>query len=122
MKQGKLVSAYKVISDLYQQRLPLPISYKLYKLKATLQKAWDFQVDEERKLVDEFKPTVLEDGRLQFADPDSAQSFDSHVRDVLDMDSDIEVTPVILPVIDGLSITPSAIENLEGIVTFTEGA
>lgn len=120
MKQGKLVSAYKVISDLYQQRLPLPIAYKLYKLKTVLQRAWDFQVDEERKLVDEFKPTVLEDGRLKFADPDSAQEFDRRVREVLDMESDIEVTPISLPMIGDLSITPVDIEALEDIVTFTE--
>ena len=120
MKQGKLVNAYKVISDLYQQRLPLPISYKLYKLKIALQKAWDFQVDSERKLIDEFKPNALDDGRLQFADVDSAQAFDSRVREVLDMDSDIEITPITLPLIDGMSITPDNIEKLEGIVKFTE--
>ena len=39
MKQGKLVGAYKVVSKLYEQRIPLPISYKLYKLRNALQKA-----------------------------------------------------------------------------------
>ena len=121
MKHGKLINAYKVISDLYQQRLPLPISYKLYKLKNTLQKAWDFQVDSERKLIDEFKPNPTDDGRLQFADVDSAQAFDKRVKEVLDMDSDIEITPVSLPLIDGMSITPEDIEKLEGIINFTEG-
>lgn len=120
MTQGKLVSAYKVISNLYQQRLPLPIAYKLYKLKAALQPAWDFQVDAERKLIDEFKPIAQDDGRLKFVDADSAQAFDGRVKEVLAMEYDIEVTPITLPMIDGLSITPIDIENLEGIVTFTE--
>ena len=120
MKQGRLVNAYKIISDLYQQKLPLPISYKLYKLRNVLQKAWDFQVDSERKLIDEFKPNALDDGHLQFADVDSAQVFDSCIREVLDMDSDIVITPINLPLIDGMSIRPEDIEKLEGIVTFTE--
>ena len=120
MKQGKLVGAYKVVSKLYEQRIPLPISYKLYKLRNALQKAWDFQADSEEKLIDEFKPVSAQNGLLKFSDPETAKQFNERVKEVLDMDSDIEITPIEIPMLDELSIAPGEIEALEGIVTFVE--
>lgn len=120
MKQGKLVGAYKVVSKLYEQRIPLPISYKLYKLRNALQKAWNFQIDAEEKLIDEFKPTQGKNGLLKFADAETAREFNARVKEVLDMDSDIEITPITLPMIDTLNISPEEIESLEGIVYFEE--
>lgn len=120
MKQGKLVGAYKVVSKLYEQRIPLPISYKLYKLRNVLQKAWDFQADSEQKLIDEFKPVSRQNGLLKFSDPETAKMFSQRVKELLDMDSDIEITPIEIPMLDDLSIAPGDIEALEGIVNFVE--
>lgn len=121
MKQGKLINAYKVIADLYRQKLPLPTSYKLYKLKGALQKAWDFQIDAEQKLIDEFGAKMGDEGRLSFDNPDKANEFNERLREVFDMESDIDVEPIEIPITDDMSITPIDIENLDGIITFTEG-
>lgn len=120
MKQRDIVQAYKIITKLYQKQLPLPVAYKLYKLKRQLQPAWDFQTDTEQKLIDEFKPEWQEDGSLKFESPESARAFEAQVTAALGMESDIDITPVTIPLCDGVTISPEDIESLAGIVTFEE--
>jgi hypothetical protein len=46
MKQFKVIRAYKALTKLGQQDLPIKLAFDLFKIKQALQPQWDFQVDE----------------------------------------------------------------------------
>ena len=51
MNQRKVVLAYKALLRLSEQPLPLPVAYGLYKAKKALESAWQFQLEQEEKMI-----------------------------------------------------------------------
>lgn len=120
MKQGKIVNAYKALRELEQEKMPMKTAYKLYKLRKQLEKGFDFQREQEEKLLEDFGAKVLDGGLVQFQTVDDRKAYEAQIAELNDMESDVEVNPVDMGLTDEVSITPDAIEALEGIVNFLE--
>lgn len=120
MKQGKIVAAHKALLNLNEQRLSLTSAYAVYKLLKETQKAWDFQVEQEEKIFTKLKPKMEKKNNWKFATPDDAKSFADFMKELAEMESDIEIKPITIRLSEEISVTPSDINALDGFVTFEE--
>lgn len=120
MTQGNLIRAYKAVNALTEQRLPLPISYKLFKLKKSLQPVWDFQLQEEERIFNLYPPTDREGNQYKFATPEDAQGFREAFKELREMESDIEFKPLNLPMLESMNLSGEEIDALTDVIFFTE--
>ena len=72
MTQLQIVKAIKTLDKIKGQALPLPLSYKLYKLRQSIQPHWDWQAEQERALMDKYSEktnagfVISKDNRLLY--------------------------------------------------------
>ena len=115
MKQFKIIKAYKALTKLGQQDLPIRLAFDLFKIKQALQPQWDFQLDEENKLAASAK--VSADGSVTFDSPEAAEAFRQKLSDI---DVDLKITPARIPLsIPGLTLSMDDIDALACFVHFT---
>ena len=119
MKQSKLARAYKVLNDLGQQRLPSMIAYKLFKLKKQLQPVWDFQVEQEQQIFEMYPPVQKEDNAFKFESPEQKKGFLDAFDELNNMESDLEITPINVPLLPEMRLSGNDLEILEDLVFFT---
>lgn len=119
MKQLKIIETYKILEKYKKEPWSLPSSRKLYDLKTRLQKEWDFQYEEEQKLLDELQPEITEEG-MKFASTEDADKYRNLIKELSDMDVEIEGLPVHIPDAgnEKVHIPTEDIEKLEGFVKF----
>lgn len=129
MKQETIIRAMKALNTLAAQSLPIKSACAIHRLRAQLRPAWDFQQQEEDKMLGKLQPTVDQDGNLNFKTPEDAQKYRGLLKELGAMDAEgntlpegFTIPPVALPVrtLDGIQITANEVEALEGFVTFTE--
>lgn len=118
MTQGKIIMAIKTLDKMKSQPMPLPLSYKLYKLRKTLQPHWDWQVEQEMKILEE-KGVQTENG-LTITQEERAE-FDSALLAIIEIEVEKDWTPVKVSVSDGLTISIEDIEALDGFVEIEIG-
>lgn len=118
MKQFRIIKAYKALTKLGQQDLPIRLAFDLFKIKQALQPQWDFQLDEENKLTASAK--VNADGTVTFDTPEAAEMFRQKLKDLSDIDVDLKITPARIPLsIPGLTLSMDDIDALDCFVQFT---
>lgn len=118
MKQFRIIKAYKALTKLGQQDLPIRLAFDLFKIKQALQPQWDFQLDEENKLTASAK--VNADGSVTFDTPEAAEMFRQKLKDLSDIDVDLKITPARIPLsIPGLTLSMDDIDALDCFVQFT---
>ena len=118
MKQFRIIKAYKALTKLGQQDLPIKLAFDLFKIKQALQPQWDFQLDEENKLTASAK--VNADGSVTFDTPEAAEMFRQKLKDLSDIDVDLKITPARIPLsIPGLTLSMDDIDALDCFVQFT---
>lgn len=118
MKQFRIIKAYKALTKLGQQDLPIRLAFDLFKIKQALQPQWDFQLDEENKLTASAK--VNADGSVTFDTPEASAAFRQRLKELSDIDVDLKVKPVQIPLsIPGLTLSMDDIDALDCFVQFT---
>ena len=116
MKQRKVVLAYKALLRLSEQRLPLPVAYGLYKAKKALDSAWQFQLEQEEKMIAECKGLIDGSGSVTFPDDAARLEYVQKAMELNEMETEIEAPGVILSADSGLNLTLNEIDALDGIV------
>lgn len=114
MTQGKIIMAIKTLDKMKSQPMPLPLSYKLYKLRKTLQSHWDWQVEQETELMNTFGEQT-ENGFTVKAD--KRAEWDSALSAIIETDVEPDWTSVSIELDCGLNISVSDLEALDGFVT-----
>ena len=118
MKQFKVIKAYKALTKLGQQDLPIKLAFDLFKIKKALQPQWDFQADEEAKMTTGAK--VNADGSVTFETPEAADAFRQRLRELSDIDVDLKIKPVQIPLsLPGLTLSMDDVDALDCFVQFT---
>lgn len=121
MKQGKIIDAYKVLDKLAACPLPIKTAYAIHKLRAALKSAWEFQCEEEGKLIERLKPAVAANGNLTFANMEGKNEFLRVQNELAEQEQEIEFQPIAMELLDGISLSANDIDMLDGFVTFEEG-
>lgn len=120
MKQGKIIDAYKALNKLASCQLPIKTAYQLHKLRTALKSAWDFQCEEEGKLIERLRPAVDADGNLNFATMEGKKEFLRVQHEIAEQEQEIDFQPVDVGFSDGITLSANDIDMLDGFVTFGE--
>ena len=121
MKQGKIIDAYKALNKLASCSLPIKTAYALHKLRAALKSAWEFQCEEEGKLIERLRPIADADGNLTFATMEGKKEFLRVQHELSEQEQEIDFQPVTVGLLDGITLSVHDIDALDGFVTFGEG-
>lgn len=121
MKQGKIIDAYKALNKLASCQLPIKTAYQLHKLRTALKSAWDFQCEEEGKLIERLQPVADADGNLTFATMEDKKEFLRVQHELSEQEQEIDYQPVTMELLDGITLSANDIDMLDGFVTFGEG-
>lgn len=125
MKQSTIIQAYKVLNELYKQKLPLAVGYKLWTLMQKLKPHWDFQSEKERGLLDMYSPQISTDGDLTFESQEAGKKFAAEYNalcsELSDLDVDLgDYKKIVLHLDDNLNLSMEDIAALSEFVDFTE--
>lgn len=121
MKQGKIIDAYKALNKLASCQLPIKTAYQLHKLRTALKSAWDFQCEEETKLIERLRPAVDADGNLTFVTMEGKKEFLRIQHELSEQEQEIDYQPVTVGLLDGITLSANDIDMLDGFVKFEEG-
>lgn len=120
MKQGKIIKAIGALERVSNQRMPLKVSYSLFKLQQSLQPAMDYQAQREKELIDEFPPSETNGNRLTFDNPENGIGFNKGMKELAEMESDVTFTPVRIGTDCQIDISMEDIAALEEFVVFAD--
>ena len=125
MKQGKIIKAYMAINKLYEQKLPLSVSHKLWMLRQKLTPTWDFQVDKEHEVILKYDPNISVDGNVTFkSDADSKacrEEYNKVCAELENIDVDLgDFKKVTIHLDDKIELSLGDIEALDEFVDFVE--
>lgn len=125
MKQKQIIQACKVLERLYDNKLPLSVSYKLYKLRNMLQEQWEFQQEKESELFKKYDVGVDPDGTLVFESDEAQEEFKKEFTEMINELAELDVDfgdfkKTILHFDDGLDLSMSDIDALSEFVDFVE--
>lgn len=120
MKQGKIIDAYKALNKLASYQLPIKTAYQLHKLRTALKSAWDFQCEEEGKLIERLQPVADADGNLTFKNMEGKKEFLRVQKELAEQEQEIDFQPVTMELLDGITLSANDIDALDGFVTFRE--
>ena len=118
MDNKTIINAYKSLGRISCQKLPLPLAYKIFKLREKMKPVWDFLLEEETKLLDEYKPEIQDGGTIVFKSVSDKQTYERRINDLYSMESDMQFNQIIMPLSDDISITPDDVAALEPLITF----
>lgn len=119
MTQKQIVGAYRALEHLSRQALPIKTAYAMHKMRGKLKPLWDFQVEQEQKLLEELKPTPDGDD-LVFASPEDSKRWLDLLKDLAEIETDIKVDPIDVVMTDDMKVSMVDIEALDGFINFIE--
>ena len=122
MKQGKIIDAYKALNKLASCQLPIKTAFQLHKLRTALKSAWDFQCEEEGKVLERLHPVADADGNLTFATMEDKKEFLRIQHELSEQEQEIDYQPVTVGFSDGITLSANDIDALDGFVTFEGGS
>lgn len=118
MKQQEYINAYKVIQKFENEKLPLDISFGLFKVKKLLQDQWDFQVSREKEIFELYNPKVTEEGTFVFKSKDDEKGFTEDFTELMNMDVDKTIDKIHIDFGSRIEMSISDIEALSSFVEF----
>lgn len=118
--QGKAVSAYRTLIRLSEQPLPLPVAHGLYRARKALENAWQFQLEQEQKMVLECKGVITENNIINFPDDAARQDYVKRTMELSKMETEVELPVVSIPAGQNLALSINDIAALDGIVAIEE--
>lgn len=119
MKHYQMINAYKTIKaiKMKDREYPLSFTYALHRTQKLLQDQWDFQIEEEKKFAD--KCHVDQDGKLIFDTEEDARQFDTRMRELGDMDVELNYDKPHVSINENISITYGEMEALADFIDFS---
>ena len=115
MTQGDAVRAYGAIVRMGQKATGAA-AFTLFRLKKSLQEIFEFQNEEEQKLVQKYGGQMIDNGLVVIADKEQREQFQKEVENLHGMECDIQ--PVTIPAAAIPEISLAEIEALDGFVIF----
>lgn len=123
MKQGKYVNAYNTIVRIGDQPVPLSTGLKLFNLKKQLEPQFEFQTESEDKILGQYSPQKAiraSNGKfiLSFETPEIAAEAQKLLKELEEMEVNLEIIPIMISESDGLTLTINDIDALSPFVEF----
>lgn len=120
MKQYQINRAFGALGRLANMQLPVRDSRNVYMLSKRLENAYNFELEQEKKLIEKYHGTLSNDGGVVFQNSEDAAGFNAELAELNNLDVEVEFDPVVIncDAMDDQRITPFDIACLDGFVTF----
>ena len=109
------INAYNILTSL-GKRVTGKTAYDLFQLKLNLKSIYDFQSEEELKLVEKYHAKVKDNGSVVIDDPEERKAFIEEREKLENLECDID--HITLAIDDIPDITMNEIEALYSFVDF----
>jgi hypothetical protein len=121
MTANQLLNAFPIVEKLMTFNLPIKKAYQLYSLAKQINEKRDFFIKEEKKLIDNFKGQIMEDGKIKFENINLQQEFLKAHNELLQCEID-DIKPLELTFDDlkDIKLSPADLIDLEGVVNIVE--
>jgi hypothetical protein len=121
MTQKQMFNIIPTLQKLVGIKLPIKSSYAIFRLSKEIDSQKDFFIEEERKLIDKYKGSVDETGRITFKEQ---SNFEPFIKEYTELNNTEVVIKEQLPIVikldaveDG-NFAPADFLTLEGIIDF----
>lgn len=120
MTYTKLSNAASALKEVERMNLPFSLSRKIFHIIREVNAEIEFYVSEENKLLEKYNAKRLNDGTITFDNPRDVENYISDMNELNSIEVTIQNVPLILSEkdFDGVTISPGALVNLEGIIEF----
>lgn len=120
MRQYQINKAYSALGRLANMQLPVRDSRNLYMLSKQLENAYNFELEQEKKLIVKHHGTLTGNGEVTFPNNDEAKKFGEELAELNNLEVDIEFDHVIIlcDAMGNQKISPFDIACLDGFVIF----
>lgn len=116
--QSKAVVAYKTINKISGGNLPLPVAFALFKMKKKLAAQFEFQIEQEQKIIEECKASVDAEGNWTFESEEDKKAFVERLTEVSNMPVEIDIDPQTIPLNANIELSVEDMEALENFIEF----
>ena len=114
MKMGKIIEAVPALRKVSDLPLSLKTLYKLKILMLKLEHEIDFYNEERMKIIESLGDNVQGD-QWKISGENRAK-FDSKMDELINLEIDSEIEPVLLPVTEEIQLSYNELKALEGFV------
>lgn len=115
--QGKAIQAYKVIEKLSGGNMPLPVAYKFFKMRKALMPQYEFQIEEERKLLEKCG-AIHQDGSWMFESEQGKNEFIELLDKIGKIEVDVDMEKQSISLDTNIELSIEDMEALDGFVNF----
>lgn len=120
MKQYQINKAYSALGRLANMPLPVRVARDLYMLSKQLDDSYNFELEQEKKLIAKYNGVFTNDGGVTFANSEDANAFGEELTELNNLEVDVEFDPVVIDcdAMGDQKISPFDIACLDGFVFF----
>jgi len=120
MKQYQINRAYGALGRLASMQLPVRDSRNVYMLSKQLEDAYNFELEQEKKLLEKYHGVLDKQGGVTFSNTDDAQGFNEELNELHNIEVEVDFEPVTIQcdAMGNQTITPMDIACLDGFVLF----
>lgn len=126
IKQSEATKAYKALKKLNFQEVSCATAYNIFTMLSDLQPLWDFQIQEERKIIEKHPKLDLVTGTIKMENDSEKESAIKEAEEIgkefealRDMEQEVNLIPFEIDTTqESLKISADDIKALQGFVTF----
>lgn len=122
MKQNKIIGACNAMDKILKADIPFSIKSKIYAVRKTFQPEWDFQMEQEKMLIDAL-PRITDENGDEYVPKQAMGSFNKKMDELGDIDVTKEFEPISIVVTEEMDKAFGVLDGkdmyaLEGIISF----
>ena len=121
---NQFIKIYNSIINISKINFPIQQSYQIYLLNQEFKKHYNFLLEKEKQLFEQYNVEVDEKGAVKFQSDEDAQNFEQKYNELYQLELDFSIEKPIEINIKGLDkeikISSQEIENLSQFIVFKE--
>lgn len=119
MKAKRIIQVHDALKELVTLKLPYRAARNIQKLRTAINSEIDIIASQEEKWAKECGGKVQDDGRIEFTDRERADEYGKWRSDMIESEIETSFPECDLSAcVEQITISPSALAALEGIVKF----
>ena len=121
---NQFIKIYNSIINISKINFPIQQSYQIYLLNQEFKKHYNFLLEKEKQLFEQYNVEVDENGAAKFQSDEDAQNFEQKYNELYQLELDFSIEkPIEISIKDldkEIKISSQEIENLSQFIVFKE--
>ena len=121
---NQFIKIYNSIINISKINFPIQQSYQIYLLNQEFKKHYNFLLEKEKQLFEQYNVEVDENGAIKFQSDEDAQKFEQKYNELYQLELDFSIEkPIEINIKDldkEIKISSQEIENLSPFIIFKE--